>query len=146
MDAISSPAHRVDGFLLPLCSLKRARSCRLFRGDAAYGHCAAKAMTYYGFQGVLIVSNVGVVTGYTVIAVNHDEANGIYKCSSGQIGVLESYKGFIRPLHRDELNRLELDLQTPLRRHMKDERPSEQVAALMKDRRLVETVIGQLTE
>lgn len=144
--ALDDLTHRVDGFPMKLCNFRRAPGCRLFAGEATYGYCASKAMTYYGFQGLLIVSGQGVVTGFTVMAANHDEADGIYECLRGQNGLLEGDKGFIRPTHREELRRLGLNLQTPLRRNMWDERPAEQVNELMRDRRLVETVIGQLTE
>lgn len=146
MGALDDPTHRIDGFPMKLCNFRRARSCRLFAGEAAYGYCASKAMTYYGFQGLLIVSGLGVVTGFTVMAANHDEADGVYECLRGQNGLLEGDKGFIRPIHREELRRLGLNLQTPLRRNMQDDRPAEQVKELLRDRRLVETVIGQLTE
>jgi hypothetical protein len=39
-----------------------------------------------------------------------------------------------------------IDLQTPLRSNMPDSRPNEFVQQLISTRRLVETVIGQLTE
>lgn len=146
LGVMDSRIHRVDGFPLKLCNFRRARRCRLFRGEAAYGHCASKAMNYYGFQGLLIVSSAGVVTGFTVMAANHDEADGVYECLRGQTGLLEGDKGFIRPIHQEELRKMALNLQTPLRRNMPDDRPPEQVKELMRDRRLVETVIGQLTE
>jgi hypothetical protein len=55
-------------------------------------------------------------------------------------------KGYIRPSLKEELARQALDLQTPLRKNMQDPRPKAAVSQLMKARRLVETVIGQLTE
>lgn len=55
-------------------------------------------------------------------------------------------KGFIRPLLKEELAQQGIDLQTPLRKNMKDDRPKTFVHQLMKTRRLVETVIGQLTD
>ncbi len=61
-------------------------------------------------------------------------------------GLPEGDKGFIRPVHQEELRQRALNLQTPLRRNMKDERPPEPVKEFMRGRRSVETVIGQLTE
>lgn len=146
LGVMDSTVHRVDGFPMPLCNFRRAPRCRLFEGEAAYGHCASKNMTYYGFQSVLVVSSAGVITGFNVMAANHDEAEGVYECLSGQQGIMEGDKGFIRPALKEALSRVGLDLQTPLRRNMKDDRPDSQVKELMRDRRLVETVIGQLTE
>lgn len=146
MGVIDSTVHRVDGFPLPLCNFRRAKHCRLFQEEADYGYCASKNMTYYGFQALVIVSSVGVVTGFTVMAANHDEAEGVYECLSEQTGLLEGDKGFIRPIFAEDLNKAGLNLQTPLRKNMKDTRSTTYVSELMRDRRLVETVIGQLTE
>ena len=41
----------VDGFPMPVCGFRRAHFSKLFKGEATYGYCAAKAMTYYGLKG-----------------------------------------------------------------------------------------------
>ncbi len=87
-----------------------------------------------------------MVTGINVMAANHDEVEGVGECLHGQTGLMPGDKGFIRPIHQTELQTIGLNLQTPLRRNMKDDRPKEYVQELMRERRLVETVIGQLTE
>ena len=138
-----TPVHRVDGFPMPLCNFRRARRCRLFEGEASYGYCAAKHLTYYGFQGV---GGCGVITGMIVMAAHQDEAQGVYECLTRQRGMLEGDKGFIRPRWREDLERWGLHLQPPWRRNMKETCPVEAVKALNRDRRLVETVISQLTE
>jgi len=66
--------------------------------------------------------------------------------TQGLRGLLIGDKGYIRPSLKEELAKQELDLQTPLRKNRQDPRPKTAVAQLMKVRRLVETVIGQLTE
>ena len=45
-----SDVHIVDGVPLPLCQFARAPRCKRLRGLAAYGHCAAKKMTYWGLK------------------------------------------------------------------------------------------------
>ena len=45
-----------------------------------------------------------------------------------------------------DLAKHHLNLQTPLRKNMKDTRPKETVSIMMNIRRKVETVISQLTE
>ena len=39
-----------DGFPMPVCGFRRAHFSKLFKGEATYGYCAAKAMTYYGLK------------------------------------------------------------------------------------------------
>ena len=61
-------------------------------------------------------------------------------------GLLIGDKGYIRPQLKEELAQRGLDLETPLRKNMKESRPKDFVHDLMKVRRRVETVIGQLEE
>jgi hypothetical protein len=43
------------------------------KGIAAYGYCAAKQQTYYGFHGPLLLSATGVITMETALRSNmHD--------------------------------------------------------------------------
>lgn len=53
--------HVVDGFPLLVCHFRRAHFSKIFRGSAAYGHCASKAQTYYGFKGLLLIDERGVI-------------------------------------------------------------------------------------
>ena len=43
--------HLAEGFPLPVCHFARAARCRLFRGEAACGHCASKGEVHYGLRG-----------------------------------------------------------------------------------------------
>lgn len=56
------------------------------------------------------------------------------------------YKGYLRPELKQYSKQLGIDLQTPLRKNMKDHRSKEAMGLLMKARRKIETVIGQLTD
>lgn len=145
MGALTDPVHSVDGFPMPVCKITRApRSC--FKNQAGYGYCAAKDEKYYGFEGHIVISFDGVICGYTFAAANIDERDVLQDMTTGLKGLLIGDKGFIRPLLKAELANQELDLQTPLRKNMTDPRPKPMVNQLMKVRRLVETVISQLTE
>ncbi len=55
-------------------------------------------------------------------------------------------KGYIRPCLKEELKVSHLHLQTPVRNNMQEDRPSNFVKWMMSARRLIETVIGQLSE
>ena len=43
--------HLAEGFPLPVCHFARAARCRLFRGEAACGHCASKGEVHYELRG-----------------------------------------------------------------------------------------------
>jgi hypothetical protein len=66
--------------------------------------------------------------------------------TDGIRGLLMGDKGYIRPFLSEELAQQGIELQTPLRKNMKESRPKTFVKHIMSIRRLVETVIGQLSE
>ncbi|MEP0770123.1 IS982 family transposase, partial [Trichocoleus sp. ST-U1] len=53
--------------------MKPPYRCRSFKGEAAYGYCAAKQQTYYGFHGHLLISATGVITGFSLTPANGSE-------------------------------------------------------------------------
>ena len=85
----------------------------------------------------------GVITGFTVVPANVDERDALYDLTAGIKGLLLGDKGFIRPILKEDLIKEGIDLQTPLRRNMKDPGPKGAVKRMMSVRRRVETVIGQ---
>jgi len=143
--AMDDPVHLVDGFPMPVCKYARAAS-RCFRGEAGFSRCAAKDEKYYGFEGHVVVSLDGIICGYAFAAANVDERDVLPEMVVGLHGLLIGDKGYIRPALKQSLAQQGIDLQTPLRKNMPDLRPKAFVAQLMSTRRLVETVIGQLTE
>lgn len=146
LGAMEDTIHMVDGFPMPVCQLARASGSRCFRGEAQFGYCATKGQHYYGFKGHLLISHEGVICGYALAAANVDERDVLPEMVGGLHGLLIGDKGYIRPGLKQELLQQGIDLQTPLRKNMHDIRPKAFVNQLMSTRRLVETVIGQLTE
>jgi Transposase DDE domain len=147
LGAYSDPIHIIDGFPVPICHFARAHRCQLFRGIAAYGHCATKDETYKGFHGHIIIDWSGTITGLIFTAANVDERISMFDLLNGVNGLLIGDKGYISEEVKTYLSDyMGIDLQTPLRSNMKDDRDPAFVKQLMKVRRLVETVIGQLSE
>ena len=146
LGAYDDRIHIVDGFPLPICAFRRAPNSRLFQDQAAYGHCASKGQTYFGFHGLISISFDGVISAITLTPANVDERDALNEVIEHLQGLLIGDKGFIRPMLKQELAKMELDLQTPLRKNMTDNRPKSFVKQLMSKHRLVETVIGQLAE
>lgn len=147
LGAYDDPIHIIDGFPVPICHFARANRCQLFRGIAAYGHCATKDETYKGFHGHVIIDWSGTITGLIFTAANVDERISMFDLLDGVNGLLIGDKGYIsEEVKRYLRDYMGIDLQTPLRSNMKDDRDPAFVKQLMKVRRLVETVIGQLSE
>jgi hypothetical protein len=138
--------HMVDGFPMHLCLFKRAARSRLFKGEASYGYCSAKGETYYGFKGHVMINLAGVISGITLTAADIDERDALWDLVDKLKGLLLGDKGYLRPELKQALAEQGLDLQTPLRSNMKDERPKGWVKLIVSVRRRIETVIGQLVE
>lgn len=135
-----------DGFPIPTCHIKRVRKKNPLRGVADFGYCASKEEYYYGFKGHLITNQKGLILNYTITAANIDERDVLPELVSSYKGDLIADKGLIRPELTEELRSHALQLHTPLRLNMKDSRPKRFVYKIMNVRRIIETVIGQLTE
>lgn len=144
--AVADQLHLIDGFPLPVCHFRRAHFSRLFKGQASYGYCASKAEIYYGFKGHLLTSGHGVISGFTLTPAPIDERDAVFDLIGTTTGLLLGDKGYIRPLLQEELRAQHLDLHTPLRSNMSDTRTPEQLQRLTAQRRLIETVIGQLQD
>jgi hypothetical protein len=138
--------HITDGVPMPICHLVRAGRSKLFKGEAAFGFCAAKDEHYYGFKGHVVINLKQQVTGFTLTAANIDERAVLDNLRGVLCGLLIGDKGLLSKARQDELAADGIDLQTPLRDNMEDPRPKSYVQTLLTTRRRVETVIGQLVE
>jgi hypothetical protein len=144
--AFEDSLHILDGLPMPVCKFARAHFSQIFKGQATYGYCATKKEHYYGFRGHVVINSIGVITTATFTGANVDERDVCPELVEKIKGLLLGDKGFIRPELQKELKEQGIYLQTPLRDNMIDERPKNFLKWLMSTRRLVETVIGQLTE
>jgi len=146
LGAFNDLLHMVDGLPMPICKFSRAHFSRIFKEDAAYGYCATKKERYYGFKGHIVISSIGVIAAATCTASNIDERDVCPELVEKIRGQLLGDKGYIRPELKKDLEKQGINLQTPLRNNMLDERPKSFVRWMLGARRLIETVIGQLTD
>jgi len=146
LGAFTDGVHLVDGIPIPLCGISRAPRCRSFKGEAAYGYCAAKKQTYYGFHGHLIITATGVITGFSLTPANGSEREALWDMVSTIQGLLIGDKGYLSATLQQDLRQVGVELQTALRSNMHDSRNPAWVKLLQRMRRLIETVIGQLVE
>jgi Transposase DDE domain len=144
--SVFSDVQISDGVPLPVCHKVRGKRDRCFKGYASFGYCAAKKETYYGFKGHIMINPDLTVTHFTLTAANVDERDVVEEYAGLFKGHLLADKGLISEDLRKKLDKHGIDLQTPLRKNMKDDRPTELVQRLLKVRRRVETAIGQLCE
>ena len=147
MGAVGDNLHMADGFPMPACHFKRAGFSRIFKGIAAYGYCASKSQTYYGFKGNLVISSEGIITGITVTPANIDERESLWDVIDNIQGILIADKGLIGEDYQQQIRtHSQVNLQTPTRSNMNDIRGKDCNRWITSTRRLVETVIGQLAQ
>ena len=137
----------VDGFPMPVCNFRRAHFSKIFRPEADYGYCAAKNQNYYGFKGHLLIDENGVIVDIAVSAANQDEREAVFDMRESIVRHLLGDKGYMmNALRKQELLQEGVLLHTPLRSNMTDSRDPKKVKRINRVRRLIETVIGQLSE
>jgi hypothetical protein len=124
--------------------ITRAPRCRSFKGSAAYGYCAAKKQTYYGFHGHLLVSASGVISGFSLTPANGSEREALWDLVEPIRGLLIGDKGYLSATLQQELSHVGIRLETAVRSNMSEHRSPADLKLLTRVRRLVETVIGQL--
>ncbi|WP_240959683.1 IS982 family transposase, partial [Victivallis vadensis] len=106
----------VDGFPMPVCGFRRAHFSKLFKGEATYGYCAAKAMTYYGLKGHLLIDLSGIIVDCTVASANIDEREMLLEMHSEPGSIVLGDKGYIcNKTMKAEFGALGILLHTPLR-------------------------------
>jgi hypothetical protein len=95
----------------------------------------------------LISINVqGTISDITLTQAHVDEREALWDVVGPTSGLVIGDQGFICSALKSELAKPNLDLQTPLRHNMKDNRALESLNRLKSKRQLVETVIGQLAQ
>jgi Transposase DDE domain len=145
--ALSDQLHMADGLPISVCHFKRAGFSSIFKGLATYGYCASKSETYYGFKGNLVISSEGIITGITLSSANVDERESLWDIVDNIHGLLIADKGLIGEDYQAQIRAsTNVNLQTPTRSNMTDIRGKDCNRWLTSTRRLVETVISQLSE
>jgi len=134
-----------DGIPIPTCDPKRVSYRNQFYGTGGFGYCAAKDKQYFGFKGHAVINQQGLILNFTFAPANIDERDVLPELVTKNKGMLIADKGLIRPELRELLASQDLNLQTPLRKNMRDPRPKSLVYQMMNVRRLIETAFGQLT-
>ena len=60
LGADNADIHLIDGFPMDVCVRTRAARSKIFKEEAAFGYCASKKKSFYGFQGHLLVAANGI--------------------------------------------------------------------------------------
>ena len=144
LGAFEDNVHIIDGFPIPVCLFVRARRKSCFKGVAGYGRCTAKKSVYFGFKGHLVITLSGIISKFALTPANTEEHQLVEEITTSIYGLVIGDKGFIGADLKKRLKQRGVNLETPLKKNMKDGRPFAFVSSIKSVRRLIETVIGQL--
>lgn len=86
----------------------------------------------------LLIDLRGVVVGAMLIPANVDEREATYDVLGAIEGLVLGHKGYIRPPFKADCEALGIDLQTPVRRNMKEPRPRWWLKLLQRVRKRIE--------
>ncbi|ADL50472.1 IS982 family transposase [Clostridium cellulovorans] len=137
-----------DSMPIPVCKFGRAHFHKAFKPEAAYGRCASKKETYYGFKLHALVALDGYITDFTVTAANIDDRDVVWELTANsEIDILIGDKGYIGQKVASQLKETRyIRLLTINRNNSKTKllKPFRQL--IFKARRRVETTFSQLSE
>lgn len=138
----------VDSMPIYACKFGRARFHKTYRGYAAYGKCASKKETYYGFKLHSLISFDGYITDYTLTSASIDDREALWELTDhkNHLTILGD-KGYIGDNIRSELEKeRNINLLALKRNNSKAQLPKQLRQQIFKKRRLIETVNSQLSE
>lgn len=113
--------------------------------EAALGHCAAKKLTFYGFQLLVVTTLTGIIVDWNLFAANTDQREGALDLLEDHrnLSVLGD-KGFLDQWRQTVLReRQGLLLLTPKRRNQHQQNTPGWDALMNRTRRLIETTFAQ---
>src|SRR5947209_15530913 len=134
----------VDSMPVPVCRSAGAPRCRSLRGLSAFGYDPVAHQTYYGLRLHLRIAWPGVITAAALAPANEADLAVAPQLLAGLAGWALGDKGYWSPSLRAELAPAGLDLIAPPRGKSAGAR--RWPARLVRARRRVETVPGQLAE
>jgi hypothetical protein len=135
----------VDSFPLPVCQFARARRCRRFRGEAAFGKDLVIRQTFYGFRLHVRLCWPGVISRLVLAPANVWEPAVVPVLAEHTGGLLLGDRNYDAPRIADEVARQGVRLLAPPRHKRRDPHPSWSVV-LSHVRYRIDTVFGQLVE
>jgi hypothetical protein len=138
--------HVIDGVPMPVCRPVRASRYRSLREFCAWGYCASKKEHYYGMRGHAVMNVKGYIVDFINTPANVDEREVLGNLTGEISGLLIGDKGFIDKNRNECLMACGIDLQTPLRKNMPDNRPKSYIKTLMRMRKPVETAFSVLID
>ena len=135
----------VDSFPVPVCRFARAYRCRLFAGEAAFGHDELSRQKFYGFRCHVRSCRPGVIAAFSVAPANASDLAVLPELVEGSRGFAVGDRNYWSPRLAQELGATGVALLAPYRSARRDPDPGRS-RFLSRVRYRIETTFGQLVE
>lgn len=135
----------VDSIPVPVCRFRRAKRCRRFRGEAAFGKDPMAQQTFYGFKLHARISWPGLLTGLCLAPANVAEVDVAPLVAEGTEGLLLGDRAYWSPRVRADLATVGIDLQAPFSQSIADPWPLRSTL-ISRIRERIEVVFSHLVE
>ncbi|MGH9895494.1 MAG: IS982 family transposase, partial [bacterium] len=135
----------VDSFPIPVCRFARASRCRLFRGEAAFGHDHLQRQTFYGFRLHVRCCQPGIIAAISLAPANASDLAVLPELVDGTHGFAIGDRNYWSPELTNELRARGLALLAPYRSAKRDPAP-QRSRFLSRLRYRIDTTFGQLVE
>jgi len=132
----------IDSAKIPVCHNMRIASNKVFHNLAQRG-CSSTGW-FYGFKLHLIINDAGELIDVTITPGNTDDRKPVTRMAKGLSGKLFGDKGYISKHLYNQLNDMNLELITNVRKNMKETFKSTYDTFLLGKRRIIESVFEQL--
>lgn len=138
----------MDSILIPVYKFGRIHFNKTLKADAAYGRCASKKETYYGFKLHAFTTLDGFITDFVLTPANADDREVVWELeefyrSKSIIGD----KGYIsKYLSLDLKSEKSMDLIFMKRNNSKNQYNKSLRQLIFKERRRIKTTFSQLPE
>ncbi len=137
----------IDSMPIPVCAFGRAHFHRSFKPEAAYGKCASKKETYYGFKLHAIIALDGYISDFILTPADTDDRVAVWDLTAiAPFTTVIGDKGYIGEslaLHLKSENHI--NLVTIKRTNSKVKVSKQFRRMIFKARRRVETSFSQLS-
>ena len=148
MGWLTEECRLIDGTPIHARHWRRFGRGHLMLPEAAWGHCAAKKETYYGYRLITLTTTEGIPTDWGLFPANLDERDGAVDLLMDYQNLITlGDKGF---LDEEKQHTLEEDggvlLLTPKRVNQKKQNPKQWDIVLNRLRRMIETTFSQAKE
>lgn len=135
----------VDSFPVAVCKFARAKKCRSFRGEAAYGKDHTIKQTFYGFRFHVRVCWAGVVTRIIVAPADLSDLAVVEELTAETEGYCIGDRAYWKPELRKQLSKQGVEMLAPYKKRSLDPTP-EWSSWLSGIRYRIETVFSQIVE